>query len=376
MPRVRLLPAALVAASLGLVVIAPPATAGTDLVVRPGESIQAALDAAPDGAVVTVRPGRYAESLAITRPVTLAADPGAELTPPAAAPVNACTLDPDAHGAMPGVCVVGQLADPTEEASPVVVPVRDVRVSGLTVTGFSLSGVEVYGAEHATLQSVTARGNAGGAVFVGRSSDVVIDGLQATGNAGNGVDLHEGNAGFVVSHSTVTGNRGEGIFVGDGTDGVITHDVVSGNCAGVVALDLALPGGHGVSGLRIDHSDVSRNNLFCPGDDEGSPSMSGNGVVLVGVRDTTVAYNRVVGNVGATDPATGWPANVALGGIALLDASGFTGGSAPTGVVVEHNVVTGNQPFDVLYDGSGAGNTLEHNVCAVSTVPTACEPGR
>lgn len=378
MPRVRHLSAALGAVTLGLVATATPATAGTALgaalVVRPGQSIQAALDAAPDGAVVAVRPGHYAESLTVTRSVTLAADPGAVLTPPATAPTNACTLDPDSHGAMPGVCVVGQLEDPTDEASPVVTPVRDVHVSGLTVTGFGLSGIEVYGAEHVTLERVTARGNAGGAVFVGRSGDVVIDGLRAIANGGNGVDLHEGNTGFVVSHSSVSGNHGEGIFVGDGTDGVITHDVVSGNCAGIVALDLALPGGQGVSRLRLDYNDVERNDMFCAGDDEGTPSMSGNGVVLVGVRDTTAAYNRIVGNVGATDPATGRPAEVALGGLALLDASGFTGGAAPSGVVVEHNVITGNEPFDLLYDGSGTGNTLSRNVCALSTMPTACEP--
>ena len=37
-------------------------TASTDIIVNPGESIQAAVDSAPDGGTVRVMPGDYVES--------------------------------------------------------------------------------------------------------------------------------------------------------------------------------------------------------------------------------------------------------------------------------------------------------------------------
>lgn len=345
-------------------------------VVHRGQSIQAALDTARPGARVVVDPGRYTESLTVTKPVTLWGEGRVVLTPPASAPTNLCTLDPDApRGAMPGICVVGQVTDPSIMLPPVVRPVTDVRIVGLTITGFRLAGVEAYGAERLRLRHLTTIGNPGGGVFADKTNGTVIRDLHAARNGARGVDLHEQNARFTVTGSTITGNQGEGVFIGAGTGGVVAHNRIRGNCVGVLAIDTALPGDAGVSAITVRHNQIVANNRFCAGNAGGQPSISGIGVALVGARNSVVAHNRIRGNVGSVDPATGQPAQVSLGGIALLDASGFTGGAAPSGDTVSHNVVTKNAPFDVLYDGSGSGNTFRHNVCTTATAPGICRTG-
>jgi nitrous oxidase accessory protein NosD len=341
---------------------AAPAQARPVSVVRPGQSIQAALDAAPPGATITVAAGTYAESLTITKPVTLRGRGQVLLKPPASAPSNACTLDPDVHGAMPGICVVGRLVDPTEEVSPVAVPVTDVHISGLRVSGFPLSGVEIYGAERVSVRQLTADGSGSG-VFAAKTDGLLISAVHADNNDGRGIDLQENVTHFLITHSTALGDSGEGIFVGDSAHGVISHDRVAGNCTGIAALDEGQPGDTPLADLHVTHNLVLANNRFCAGDDEGKPSESGNGIALVGAQDSTVTHNVVLDNRGSLDPTTGEPAQFSLGGLALLGAGPITGGSAPTGDVLVHNVVLGNAPSDVLYDGSGSGNRVGPNVC-------------
>jgi hypothetical protein len=372
MYRTRRAPfAALLAIPIGLALAAPAAAAPVPAmtVVHPGDSIQAAIDAAAVGATITVASGSYAESLTVTIPITLVGRGDVLISPPATAPDNACTLDPDSDGRFPGVCVVGQIADPTEESSPVAVPVSDVHISGMSVRGFTAAAVEIYGAEHVTLDRIDATDNPGGGVFAARSADVGISRLAAADNGARGVDMHENVVGFAITHSVLTGNHGEGVFVGDSSDGLIAHNAVSGNCTGILLVDLALPGDSGISGMTVSHNDVTTNNAWCAGDDEGQPAESGNGIVLVGARTTTVTDNLVRGN------AASEPVDLSFGGITVLDAGPLTGGAAPSGDVITHNVVTGNAPMDLLYDGSGADNTVRGNVCATGAPAGACTAG-
>jgi hypothetical protein len=338
-------------------------------VVHPGDSIQAAIDAAAVGATVTVTSGSYAESLTVTKPITLVGRGRVVISPSAAAPVNACTLDPDSDGRFPGVCVVGRLFAPTEESSPVAATVTDVHLAGIELRGFTAAAVEVYGAEHVTLDRITATGNPGGGVFAAQSTDVRISRLAAADNGARAVDIHKNVAGFAITHSLLTDNHGDGVFVGDSSDGLVAHKEISGNCAGILLVDLALPGDTGISGIRVSHNDVTANNALCDPDDEGQPAESGNGIVLVGAQTTSVTNNRVRGNNAPH------PVDLSLGGVALLDAGRFTGGSAPSGNVIRHNVITGNAPLDLLYDGSGADNTVRGNVCSTGTIVGACTGG-
>src|SRR5262245_60709116 len=65
--------------------IVAPALFAKETIVNPGESIQAAINAAAAGDVVTIKAGTYAESLksakdgTTAQPITLRAEPGAEV---------------------------------------------------------------------------------------------------------------------------------------------------------------------------------------------------------------------------------------------------------------------------------------------------------
>ncbi len=91
--------------------------------------------------------------------------------------------------------------------------------------------------------------------------------------------------------------------------------------------------------------------------------------MLAGARNTTVAHDIVTGHAGADDPDTGQPAQFSLGGLAVLDAGPLTGGAAPSDDTVTRYLIIDNQPFDVLYDGSGTGNRVTGNLCASSAGP-------
>jgi nitrous oxidase accessory protein NosD len=347
----------------GVLGVAAPAHASAAIVVRPGQSIQAALDAAAPRATVSVEPGSYHESLTITKPVTLRALGQVLLQAPSGpVPVNACTLDPDSGGGSPGMCIVGRLVDPTQDASPVAAPVSDVHVTGFRISGFRLAGVEIYGARHVSVHDVLADANPGGGLFAGKVDGLRVTHVHADGNGTRGIDLQENVKRFLIRRSTAVGNNGEGIFVGDSSHGVIAGNYVAGNCTGIAVLDEGQPGDSGVRYLIIKRNRVIANNRFCAGD-EGTPSQSGNGIVLVGARHTIVTHNAILANQGSTDPSTGAGARFSLGGLALLSAAPITGGSAPAHDVVVHNVALDNAPADVLYDGSGTANTVHSNDC-------------
>lgn len=363
------------AAALAAATAAAPATAQStqSTMVRPGESIQQALDAAADHATVVVRPGTHVESLTITRPVHLIGLPGAVLTAPAALPDNLCTRDPDApEGVAPGICIAGTVDDQDAESPAVTDPVDDVTVAGFAVRGFGLAAVEMYGARRLTLDRITATDDAGGGVFVAKSSEVRLNRLSIHDTQGRGLDLHDAYRDVVVRDSTFVDNLGEGVFIGNGTDALVSGNTISGNCVGIAAVDLGLPGAGGLSHLIVRGNQVRHNNRYCAGDGEGAPSQSGTGIALVGAVDSLVTNNVVTGNVGSADPVSGVPAMFSLGGIALLDATHVTGGAVPRDNLFQNNVALGNAPFDVLADGSGTGNRFLRTTCRTATLPSIC----
>ena len=120
-----------------LAVTASPASAAT-IIVGPGQSIQAAVDAAPPGSTILVRPGTYHETVTITRAGIRLQGSGANLTTilPPANPGGPCAFGPDF---VQGVCVLGNL----DQDFNVVSSVRGVSVTDIAVSGFTGSGIFV-----------------------------------------------------------------------------------------------------------------------------------------------------------------------------------------------------------------------------------------
>ena len=102
--------ATLAAVATGALVMVPAASAKTR-VVKPGKSIQAAINKSETGDVVQVRPGTYRESLEITKEdLILEGERGVVLKPPANAPDTLCNQF--SEGAVTGICIHGQVAAP------------------------------------------------------------------------------------------------------------------------------------------------------------------------------------------------------------------------------------------------------------------------
>ena len=138
--------AALVGTGLGA---APTAAGHTVHLVKPGESIQKAVDAAEPGDTVLLALGVYHESVTLSTPGLTLRGMGRRtvLEPAADAAKAAGTCAADGNG----ICVVG-----TKDHR-----VEDVTVAALTVSGFTRNGVWATATDRLTVRNVTAVKNGG-----------------------------------------------------------------------------------------------------------------------------------------------------------------------------------------------------------------------
>jgi parallel beta-helix repeat protein len=158
-------------------------------------SIQAAVDAAPVGSTILVRPGTYAEQVNVSKRLTI-------------------------RGSGPGTVVefpAGGLADSA------VLRIHDtggVRVEDLTVrgTGQDADGVRVRDATAIILESIVATSNSQDGVDIRRSSGVELISVVAESNALDGIQVDLGAANVTITASVATSNGSDGIKVRNCSD--------------------------------------------------------------------------------------------------------------------------------------------------------------
>jgi parallel beta-helix repeat protein len=346
----------LAAAVAATAVLAVPAAAKTRTV-QPGGSIQAAIDASQPGDEVELRPGEYSESLEIsTDRITLDGE-GATLTQPASPANTLCNQGEPT--AIVGVCVHGQI-DFSGGEPQVIEPVHGVEIEELIVRGFTGDGVFGFGTDGLRLEETQLLHNGGYGAFslIGTGThylDSVSDGNSGPGfYVGDSPDAHA-----VISGNRSTDNAGEGILLRSASFGRVTHNELSGNCAGIHVLADA-PGP--ATDWKIRKNEIEKNNKECAGDPaDGEPPVSGVGIALTGAANTRVTHNDVDDNE-ALHPS------FVTGGIAVVSGPG---GTAPAGVTIRKNDVFGNTPSDLFWDGSGTV-AFEKNRCRTSTPGGLC----
>jgi hypothetical protein len=330
---------------------AAPAGAATR-VVHPGQSIQAAIDAASAGDTIVVKPGTYREYLQIIDKdrITLRGQ-HARLKAPSTPSTSLC--DQDEPGSETGICVAGRVGPPVGENPPPVLrqAVRD-RVTGFRISGFETNGVFGYGTRRLRIDRNRFVGNGEYGVFSNTSTRTRLERNVAVGNKGEAA-LYVGDsqgAHALVSRNQVVGNRGIGIFIRDASHGRVSHNRSSRNCAGIIVLGDA-PGP--VAHWTLSFNRVGVNNRACPGNpDEGESPLSGLGIGLSGAQHVRVAHNRVLRNRHLhKSPISG--------GIVVEKGDM---GTNPDDVLVSRNVALLNRPFDLKWDGSG-DVTFSKNVC-------------
>jgi hypothetical protein len=348
-------PVVLLAALLFMLVAGTaPAQAAAKVVVGPGDSIQATVDAARPGDTILVK-GAHRENVAITTDGITLRGLSAVLEPAATPVQNAC-LDPSAPAEVNGICILGDVNFDTGEVSR---EVRDVTISGFTIRGFS-EGIVAVGAHNATFEHNVAIGNEGYGITAFAST-----GTRMLFNRASGSD----EAGFYIGDSpaadaTLIGNEASGnlfgILIRNAEHLKAVANSVHGNCAGVAVL-ADLPGPAGL--FHLAGNRIRNNTKACAAGEDIPFPLSGVGVALLGANGVKINGNLITGNVPSAETNFS-------GGIVVTSGPGDPA-TAPADNRVHGNQILRNDP-DLFWDGTGSGNSFRGNICHTSTPPGLC----
>ena len=364
----------MLAKALIFVLATAPLAHAKTVVVRPGDSIQAAIDAAPAGATIRVEPGTYHESGA-ARALTVTKDRIRLIGD--AQPGRPVVLEASA-GQTEGIWV-----SPDDSLAPVDVELPPCGVSGRRLHGFEVSGFTVEGfgdigvyltcveGFHVTRNVVTDNGRY--AIFPVRSARGRIA-RNTTARTRSDACLYTGQDERLIVDDNQASDCEIGLQIENSRHVRFTHNVATGNTVGMV-VDV-------IDGrqVKVESDNVVTDNVLAdnnrpntaPPGYETAMLPAGIGLVMDAPDRTLVARNRITGNtfVGLTlvNFCIGEPGGVCGPG---LDIDPY-----PDGNRVVQNQFQGNA-IDVLYfPASGQGNCFARNqpadLNAAGTTLPAC----
>jgi nitrous oxidase accessory protein NosD len=317
-------PRRIAAVALAFVFAGASGTTGTAVAagatnVGPGESIQAAVNAAAPGDTIRVT-GRHRENVVVQTDGLTLIGHGAVVLPPAVPVPHACYDPTVVDEAVHGICVWGDVDIDTGEVTRYV---KDVTVRGFRVRGFAGSGLVAVAAKGATFSGNTLLRNVDAGINVSNAVETLVRGNRSSGNQ------------FGLLGSGAEGTR-------------IVANAIRANCAGVGLL--------GAADTRIGLNRIARNSRACPAAAGDFPALSGIGVVVVSSTGTAVVANRIVHNRATSQSAF-------AGGVVVVQESSNS--------LVKRNVILRNDP-DLSWDKTGSGNVFPHNICATSVPSGLC----
>lgn len=335
-------------------------SSGTVIVVPPGQSIQKAVNRAHPGTTIQLERGVYHQAVQIrTDGITLrgvANSPnGTVLKPPSMKPKTLCTK----LFGVTGVCILAKKLNVTTAA--VLQAVNNDTVTGIYVTGFPANGVFGYGTNGLTVTRVSGVSDGGYGISRFESTRTLFANDVAIGNAEAGFYVGDSpHADTVVRNDIAVGNL-FGIFVRHARHVAVSHNLLAKNCQGILVLDDGQPGGAG--NVVIAHNAAIANNKFCPKSEDTPINIQGGGILLLGATQSLVVHNLVLGNKGK---------QLNSGGIRVMSAAMLTKGSNPNHDAVVANRAFHNSPADLIWDGTGVGNTFVANHCGTSMPAGLC----
>jgi len=360
MRRILTVLAAVPVLVLGTLVATPAQAHGKSVItVRPGQSIQAAVDKAAPGTTIVLKRGTFRESVLIQKDhITIrgsgSGPHGTVLIPPKTLPKNLCT-DFISEGA--GFCVIAKKLD---AKGNVVTRVFDTKISNLKVTGFKGMGIVAFGAAGFVVTHVAAinDGEYGIARFDTLGGALAHNVARNNEEAGLYVgDTARANA---AVYGNVASGNSLGLFIRHARFVKVFGNSSYGNCQGMLILDDGQPGGAG--NVTAFANKLNRNNKFCPASEDGPP-LQGGGLLVLGGTKNLITKNVVIGNAGA---------QVNSGGIVLLSAKPFGGTFDAAHNIVVKNIAFKNRPADIRWDGNGVGNRFIANKCKTSIPKGLC----
>ncbi len=234
------------------------ASAGCTITVQPGESIQAALNAAPEDAVVCLSAGQWEEDIVIRKSLTLRGEgPASSLIRTKDSEAGAAVVI-TSDGAEPVQAVIADLAvHGNADAAGIAV----IRTAQLAITNCTISGSEIglmlINSAQLTMSDCTLRGNMVLGIAVWDEAQGTITGCTISGSQ-SGIALGD------LARATVENN-----WIIDNEIGVLLLD----ESAGVVGTGNAIPGpgeADGNSLAAVDPAELSF--LMAPREDPAPPT--------------------------------------------------------------------------------------------------------
>jgi parallel beta-helix repeat protein len=311
-----------------------PAVSAPSVEVHPGDSIQAAVDAAGPGTIVFLDPGTYDQTVTVTKPDVFLVGLGGR---------GAVTL------ANPGGA---------EDGITVRRTARGFGLFNVGVRGFDGNGVSLVGVRRFVLEGVTATDNGAYGIYPVGSSGGLIAHSTATGSSDTGIYVGQ-SFGVAVLGNTTRGNV-NGIESENSVDVLVAGNESTGNTLGVL-VDL-LPGlPVKVAGRTVVAGNVVAGNNhpnFANPSDIAAGEPAGTGVFVLGAKGTRVEDNLVLGNESIGIGVVSSAVLALLGNSPPLDVL-----PNPARTHVRDNFVFGGNPFgaDLLWDGTGRDSSWDGN---------------
>lgn len=252
-------PAVLVFLSLSTGGAQPPGA----VTVFPNQSVQAAVDSAPPGAVICLPPGTWRENLVIGKPVVLRGAGPAETAIVAREPgLPALRVESTApvEVALEGLKVGGgQFAEPYENHGVLVrgrarLLLADCAVEGNEWHGVLVEGeaqvaltrcrvaenwvygIAVDGGAEVVISNCVIEGNGSHGIGVLASGPVTVEGCKVRGNGAHGIAVGGDSPAVTIARCTVEGNGGSGVVVGGLAQVTLEGNLIRGNGEYGVAL--------------------------------------------------------------------------------------------------------------------------------------------
>lgn len=327
-----------------------------EVTVAAGESVQQVLDAAGPGATIRLAEGHYPGNLWIRHSGVTLLGAGADatvITPGEVRPVQLPPLHDAPPNVVSGISIHGD-------------GVRDVRVEGLTVRGFTGAGIYVHSASDVHLEDVHVESNAVWGIYLRESGGLQVLRCKASGSQYAGIGISFCPAAQAHIDQCETYANAFGVFVDNSSFVKVLRSASHGNAAGVLLLNQTyageLPGG--VSDCLVADNDIYTNTLASGGNPEGlgaaGPPISGVGLSMIGTTRVTAVGNRIRGH------HPGGPS--VMGAAVVVGSSKEWGGADPFDNYLLWNEVLDNAPLDIAIADGIPSQHLANNTAA-STAP-------
>ncbi|MEV4007099.1 right-handed parallel beta-helix repeat-containing protein [Actinomadura sp. NPDC049753] len=313
-------------------------------IVRPGHSIQKAVDRARPGDVIRLKAGAYEGGVLVRKPLTIVGEGDRTVLHPGRK--DHCAK---AGAAGMGICVVGHRKH----------LVRDVSILNLTVRGFKETGVYGLYTDRLTVEHVLAARNGEYGITEFHSTRGRFVRNRAVDNAAD-AGLYVGDIenahGTVVAYNHASGNA-LGLLVRHARHVYAWGNDLVGNCTGAALVNDDQKGGQGDT--KLWRNRIWKNNRSCA-QHEDVPPLGGTGVLVFGGDHNTIERNAVLDNRG-TLPYSG--------GIVLFPSPK---GQPARHNLIKQNLVKGNAPFDLVDRSGSRTNRFIDNKCRTSNPRGLC----